>query len=59
MKVTPAQKNLIRSLAGLEERNARMKASVYEAAEKNGLITYAASGYQAALTDLGRKLAGN
>lgn len=59
MKVTAAQKNLIRSLAGLEERNPRMKASVYEAAEKNGLITYAASDYRAALTDLGRELAGN
>lgn len=60
MKASAAQKNLIRSIAGVEARKARMKASVYEAAERNGFITVTWDDGRKTteITELGRKVAG-
>jgi hypothetical protein len=54
-KPTAPQLNLLRSLAGLEERQTRMKPIVYKTCAARGWI---ASEHGAELTDEGRKAAG-
>lgn len=57
-KASKPQMNLLRSMLGLEARQARMKPSVYTACEERGWISVDDNGRRE-ITEAGRAIAGN
>jgi hypothetical protein len=57
-KPSKPQMNLLRSLAGLEDRQPRMKPVVYNTCESRGWVKRQGLGFRYELTDAGRVAAG-